>query len=492
MAYPTWFYEVLVEMEGKPLVLEPFQIAYLLDPSTFKITNKTRQAGGSVQLALAKFFKAYTNLNYRCDILSINLKEATDKIKYIRAFWETLPAKYRIPLEIDNALSIGFHKGRSRMSVINSLAASAGVRGGRKDIVFDEFAHIPKADELFMAAVPAIMNGDLGVDIVSTPAGKHNLFGKIWLNEPNEKGEKIFDYFSRHEFIWVDVKRFVTDYDRAQYLWNVEFARNMNRMEELVEEVGNDKLKAIRSMYPWEYFQQEFCGHFIDDAHAVFPWELLNKCIKGPIREVEDQVEEEWLEPWSELTGRPAGNENYVILGVDFGKSGESNDKTSIQIVEKTKDGKLKHRFSKNLSRKDFTDFPSQAEAVANIARIFNVNKIMADESSLGLGVVPLIRRLLPSINVEGFEFNNQMKAEMVMNLKSMMEQNKVWLLSDEKQLHAEFNGIQGTPTPSGKIRYHGEPHDDMFWAFALATKEGTFGHFAVYTIESLLKGMSA
>src|SRR5690606_18751495 len=120
-----------------------------LDDSTFKITNKTRQAGGSVQLALAKFFKAYTRKNYRCDIVSINLREATDKIKYIKMFYETLPKKYQIPLEVDNALSIAWHKGKANQSVINSLAASSGVRGGKKDLVFDEFAHIPKVEDIF-------------------------------------------------------------------------------------------------------------------------------------------------------------------------------------------------------------------------------------------------------------------------------------------------------------------------------------------------------
>lgn len=486
--YPTWFYEILVEFEGKPLVLEPFQIAYLLDDSTFKITNKTRQAGGSVQLALAKFFKAYTRKNYRCDIVSINLREATDKIKYIKMFYETLPKKYQIPLEVDNALSIAWHKGKANQSIINSLAASSGVRGGKKDLVFDEFAHIPKVEVIFKDALPAMMNGDLGVDIVSTPRGKHNLFGNIWLNEENEKGKREWDYFSRHQFLWMDVKRFVTDYDKVQHVWNVEFERDMNRMEELVDEFGNDKLKAIRSMYPWDYFLQEFCGHFIDDTNALFSWELIDNCIHEPSAQIEGEYQKEPLDAWTE---RPLGNESYLIMGVDFGKSGDHNDKTSIQILEKAKDGTLKLRYSRNLKRSDYRDFPGQAEEIVRVARSFRVNKMMCDEGGMGIGIVPIIRRLLPTLSIEGFEFHVRFKHELVMNMKMLMEQGKLWLLRDATQLHAEIHGMQGEPTPSGHIKYHGEPHDDMFWALALAAKEGTYGHFAMYTLDSLMKEMA-
>lgn len=489
--YPTWFFELWVEFEGGPLILQPFQIDYLLDDSRFKITNKTRQAGGSLQLSLAKFFKAYTQRNYRCDIVSINLKEAADKIRYIKSFYETLPKRYRAPLEVDNALSIGFHKGTSNRSIVNSLAASAGIRGNKKDVVFDEFAHIVGADELFRSALPAIIRkDDLGVDLVSTPRGKHNMFGEIWLNEPDPKGKQSYNMFSRHQFIWVDVPKFVKSgkYEEARHVWKYEYEENMNRMEELVDKYASDELMLIVNMYPWEWFLQEFCGVLLDDTLAVFSWDLITQCLHPPFSELEDQHDDRApLEPWLE---RPDGNTNDVVMGADFGKSGETNDKTSIQIVERCDDGTLRHRFSKNLARRNFPDFPAQAEEIARIATAFRVDKIEADATGLGLGIVPLIQRLVPWANVVENEFNNTMKTEMVMNMKSLMEQGNLWIMEDEKQLQAEIHGIQRTPLPSGKDRYHGEPHDDMFWAMALAVKDGSYKHFAMYTIDSLLSSM--
>lgn len=486
--YPTWFFEALVEFQDSPLILEPYQVAYLLDESTFKITNKGRQMGGSMQLAMAKFHRAYTTPSYRCDIISINLKEATDKIKYIRNFWDTLPPRYQLPLEIDNALSIGFHKGNQR-SVINSLAASTGIRGGRKEIVFDEFAHIPKNADLFKAALPAIMNGDLTIDLVSTPMGRYNIFADIWFNEPDTTGKRPFSYFSRHEFIWFETQRFLkesTNPHAARAYWEDELHSDMEKMDELIDLFANDKLLAIRHMYPRDYFLQEFCGHFIDDSAALFSLDLINSCLRSPVGSADDQVEE-YLEPWEE---RPENNENYLSMGVDFGQSGESDDKTSFHIVEKTKNGSiLKHRYSRTLNKKQFPDFPSQAEEIVRVAKRFKVNRMNCDNTGLGLGIVPLIQKMAPEIHVDGISFTVAVKEEMVMNLKTMMEQGLVWIMSDDTLLQSEIHGMRGDATPSGRIRYHGEPHDDNFWAFALACREGVYTPFAIYTIESLLKG---
>lgn len=474
-----------MEFEGKPIILEPFQLDYLIDPSPLKVTNKTRQAGGSMQLAMSKFFRAYTNPNYRCDIVSINLKEATDKIRYIRNFYETLPKKYQIPLEIDNALSIGFHK-RPRTSIINSLAASAGIRGNKKDIVFDEFAHIEGAETLFYAALPAIINGDLGVDLVSTPRGRHNTFADIWVNEPDMRGKRAYDGFSRHQFIWMDVTRFVTDYEGAQKRWYEDYHQNVNMMDDMVEEFGTEALKLQRLIFPRDIFLQEFCGVFLDDTYAVFPFALVDKCLKGSVGEAEGfegVIEEESLEAWED--GRPEDNTNHLIMGVDFANSG--GDKTAIQILEKTKDGKLKQRYSRNLDKTRFGDLPAQAEEIARVASQFQVNKIVADNTGMGQGVVPLIKRMVPGIQMEPIDFNASNKEQMVVNLKLLMEQGNIWLMEDDKQLQAEIFSIQGDQLPSGKIRYHGEPHDDMFWALAMAAKEGTYKHFAMYTIDSLV-----
>lgn len=482
--YPTWFFEALIKFRDEPLVLEDFQIRYLLDQDArFRITNKTRQSGGSMQISMAKFFKAYHNPTYTCSIVSTNLDEATGKIRYIRDFWDTLPDRYKIPLTTDNALSIGFHKGANK-SVIKSVAAATGARGGSKEVVFDEFAHIEHSEDHYYAAAPAIVRNNYQMDLVSTPRGNLNLFAKIWKNEANEYGDKPFDEFSRHEFIWPDVRAFVTDFDKAQYAWNVEMRRDMNQMRELVHAYGNTDLKRFYYQFPWAIFKQEFCGVFLDEVSAFFPWELIQSCLRGAVGEANDGrvvYKEDALVPW---TRKPDDNINQVFMGIDFGESAVDTDKTSIQVLEKDlKTGRFLHRYSEVLDKANHPTFYEQAEHIADLITRMRPTRVSGDFTGLGRGIFPILRRLRPEQSYEEVTFNQHTKEVMVMNLKNLMEKQEIWLQAGDKQLHGQIRNLQRDVLPSGVHRYHGEPHDDMFWALALAAKGGSFTDFAIYTI---------
>lgn len=477
--YPTWFFELYAEIKGEPLFLEDYQIRYLLDPSIFKITNKARQAGGSLMISLQKMYRAYRNEGYRCDIISINLKEAIDKIRYIRKIHDTLPLRWKIPLEIDNAGSIGFHKG-SRMSSIHSLAASAGVRGSSKEVVFDEFAHIPLAQELYYAATPAIINGDLTLDIISTPNGNLDQFSMIWRNEKDEEGEHPFDMFSRHKFIWCDVRRFVTDYDRVQEVWYNELHENMDYMPQLVKDFGSEKLLYIFRQFPLNQFKQEFCGVFLDELTAFFPASLIQRCLHPEFAKTEYDEEREYLDPW---TSRPEGNTNQVFMGVDYGESDVDTDKTSIQILERLPNGRLMHRYSEVLSIEDYPDFPAQAAHIVQVYKDFRPIKISADDTGLGRGINPFIRKYDPTIPLDEVNFNYASKEQMVMDLKGTMERGDLWLQQRDTQLQGQIRNIERKLGDNGRATYHGKPHDDMFWALALAARAGSFKPFAMYSL---------
>lgn len=471
--YPTWFFELYAELDGGPLVLEDYQIRYLLDNNTFRITSKCRQAGGSLMLALNAFYKAYRQPNYRVDIVSINLKEAVDKIRYIRKIHDTLPARYKIPMSTDRETAIGFHSG-AKESIIQSLAASSGIRGGRKDIIFDEFAHIEKSRELFYAAAPAIINGGHSLDIVSTPAGDHDLFSEIWFNKPDPRtGVTAYGDFTRHQFIWCDVRRFVTDYDKVQKIWYEDLHQDMTYMEELVRDYGTNKLKFFYNLYPWSMFLQEFCGSFIDESNALFPQELIQRSLRGTVAKADDESEEA-IELW---LSRPQGNDDEVFIGVDFGESAEDTDKTSIQVVVR-QDGIFKQVFKETFSKGE--DFPTQSNRIVKICRAFRPNKIFMDGTGLGRGIVPMIRERAPDLNIEPIVFDYINKEEMVMNIKKLMEEDKLWIQSDDLALQAQFRGMERKLTEAGRATYHGKPHDDMFWALCLAVKMGSYKRFSM------------
>ncbi len=472
---PSWFFELYTEVDGRATVLEDFQVKYLNDQSTFKITKKSRQAGGSLIVSMAKMFRAIRNEGYRCDIVSINLREAIDKISYIRKLHDTLPrqVKASLPLMVDNATSIGFHKGAKR-SVVNSIAASSGVRGGKKEMVFDEAPHIANFEELYYAAGPAILNGDLTLEIVSTPRGDGDLFSRIWFDRPNERGRKIYSNYSRHEFIWLDVRRFVTDFDKVQNLWYNVYEKDMSIMDDLIEEFATEKLLQFYEEYPKNMFLQEFCGVFLDETLAFFPQALIDKAIHYPKLEVQDgKVVHREKAPLDEWVSRPkTANENHVVMGVDFGESDKDTDKTSIQIVEKLENGMHYHRYSEVLKKDDYPTLPEQARHVAEVAKKFKVNQLNMDGTGLGRGLCPLLQELTPDIPQEHLTFDYLNKEQMTMNIKTLLEKDKLWLLSSAVTLHRELKSIQKTTTAAGRNLYSGEPHDDAYWSLALACKK--------------------
>lgn len=474
-------------------MLEDFQLNTLLDIDTpLSITNKCRQAGGSLIFAAEEFYKAYTQTNYRCDIVSKTLDEATDKISYIKRLWDSLPKRYKKPLHINNVLSIGFHDRQH--SLIKSFAPTASIRGGRKSLIFDEYAHWPlvKQNEIFTAALPAIMNGNLTMRIISTPLGDQNKFADIWLNRKDEKGRNPYKDFNRHQFIWLDVRRFIKGYkegddgpyNEVQRLWYHELNQDMSKMEELVEEFGSDTLNLIMSTLSWEDFLTEMCGSFINYQDQFFAWDVINRAAKGKVSKADDQ-EQDAVEPW---VARPIGNTNEVIAGLDFGESTPKSDKTVLQIVEKVADKGntiYKHRASIVLNDQAFEvgGYTAQTEILVAALKRFRVNKIIADATTLGGPICEMIHEKLPSVPLERVVFHNTNKEEMIINLRVLMESDRLWIQEGDKQLHRELANMKQTKTQFGNTRYSGEPHDDRVWSLALAVKQPSYSRVEMYIL---------
>lgn len=462
---------------GVPTVLEEFQIAYLLDDRPYKVSNKTRQAGGSLVVSMAKFWKAYRNEGFRCDIVSINLKEAKGKITYIRNLWESLPLKWRHPLALDNAHSIGFHLGRRR-SEVNSLAASSGIRGGKKDVVFDEAAHIPGFDDLFVAALPATVRDKGGFDVVSTPLGQQGKFFEIYSNH-----DELYTDWARHAFIWIDVNAFCNNKEQAREIFATDFGSNLRFITastDFFEEYATPDLKRIAASFTEEQFLQEFCGDFVDESTAFYPHDLINKCRKQT--EPQHDGDKDYFDVW--LQGRPEENDQPVFMGIDFAEGRKGGDSTSIQILEKNKKDILVQRFYKDLdSSNGFDDFDKQLNYISKLIHLYKPQVVRCDETGLGRKLSADLKKL-HGTRIEPVTFTNVNKEEMALGLKSLMEQGKLYLQWDNKAIAGQIHNIKRKLTIAGNIQYSGEPHDDMFWALALAAKGQGKRGFRIITLD--------
>lgn len=479
LEYPTWFFEFLSEIAvGENIELAEFQIKYLLDDSRLRYMNKPRQAGGSLVMSMDKLYTAFTQEQFNCDIVSVTRTEAQGKIKYIRSLWESLPMRWRIPLTADNTEKIAFHTGR-RQSTIKSIAASAGVRGGKKDIIFDEAAHIAHFDILYVAALPATIRDGGRMEVTSTPLGKRGKFYEIY-----EENYGKTDRWSFHNFAWFDVPFFSKDVHAARKKWIEEYHESPAMLYAMLDEFGTDDIKHLVANLTTEEYHQEFCGIFVDESSAFFPYDLIE-----PIRkpsEPEHSKDKEYLEKW---TKRPSRNQNVVTMGVDFARGRKGGDSTSIQVVEYDEKAEVhKHRYYEDLNvESGYNSFDQQLHRINNLIERFQPTKVRVDGTGLGIKLAEDLQEVWGNM-IEVVVFNNHNKEMMALNIKTMMEKQTLWLLRENERLRGQIHNIQRKVSPSGLTTYSGEPHDDMFWALALACKNDSFGRFRIITLDGIIE----
>ena len=448
--YPAMWLETLTELDGAPFRLEPYQIRFLNDRSIFRLVNKSRQIGFSTILAGETVHKAAIRGGYKANIISINQKEASDKIDIAGNLYHSIPDEFK---ETDPILKpvlwtnsneeISFHRPPTTSSII-SQPASAAVRGGRKDIYFDEFAHIRDAVKLYRAATPAITRGDSRLTIISTPLGQSGLFYDIASND------KAYPQYSRHAVPWWECSAMVKPelYDEALAL-----AAAVEGSEERVLKYGTDKLHIIYDGFGGDLigFQTEYEATFADEATAYYTWDLIVNCTDN-----EATILREW-NPNYEAEG-------YISIGVDLAKE---RDSTVFTVVEHLEDGAKKVMFTR-ATQEDYSD---QMDYLKSLIAATRANRVTIDQTGVGQKFVEdAVRWGLQGTFVEGIVFTNAKKEAWATTFKGDMQRGIVsW--PNINELRRQIHGIQRTKTAANFYRFaaEGNQHDDYFWSLMLA-----------------------
>jgi len=174
---PALYLELLTQTKGEPTKLEPYQINFLNDRSKFRLVAKSRQIGFSYIISGEGLHRVATSAGKKVNYVSINQKEASDKINYAKQFYYSIPDKsgFKSPVYTSAEFEFSLHD-HPNTSYMISQPASAAVRGGEKDVYFDEFAFVRDARKLYDAAIPATTRGDGRLTVVSTPLGQSGLF----------------------------------------------------------------------------------------------------------------------------------------------------------------------------------------------------------------------------------------------------------------------------------------------------------------------------
>lgn len=350
------------------------------------------------------------------------------------------------------AREIKFLRTGSIMKAYPSSSAYDAIRGKRLITgLVDEFAFQQKDKEL-LASFQDCMQSDIGqMKIGSTPCGRSNKFFEL-VKKPI--GFKIFQLpvFKPNSF---DANKSILEQDIIPIAPWID----LKRLE----------IKRQRDI---ETFKQEYMCDFLDDSINYLPYALIKRCCNDRLINYADHVDNKL--DWVFKTSNP------MVFGLDFART---SDLTAISGFEKMQfdytegdEKKVKdilvQRFLKIIKN---VSTPAQQVYVEKILDAFPTTiKIRIDMTGNGLGLFEYLKKSKGEM-VEGINFSSRLKTTqrkistpikeyMSVNMKTLMQNNQVELLTDDLQIqhlnNVDYN-FQAKRDNSG--------HGDIYFANALA-----------------------
>lgn len=452
---PAVWLEMLTELDGRPLRLEPYQIRFLNDRSPARVVNKSRQIGFSTVIAAEALHKAATTPAFKANFISINQTEAADKIQIARTLYHSIPEELsttepplRPSLYANSEMELSFHLPPN-VSELISQPASAAIRGGKKDIYFDEFAHVRDSKKLYQAALPAITRGDGRISVISTPLGQSGLFYDICT--------KTDDYpeYSRHAVPWWECGIMCMSPEHqaeAMARWGEMDTRTR------VELWGSPKIKMIFKSFGTDVqgFSTEYEATFVDELSSYYPWSLIV-----------DAVEDDEFKEWSQGSHIPIGwsdPKGEISIGVDLAKE---RDESVFTVVETIGEGEDAQRYPRYIYATQ-DPYEKQWATLEKLIGRVKARRVTIDQTGVGNVFIEKARASKFSGVIEGVVFTNKNKEEWATRLKGDFQLGNVHL-PRHGELMRQIHNVQRIKTEAGFYKFSGKPRDDYFWSLCLA-----------------------
>ena len=219
------FLSALAKVDGEPLRLEPYQLAFLQNRSRFRWVTKSRQVGFSFLFALEALARSHLRDNYTGIFVSYNLEDAKAKIVTARQLYEELPLAFQKRLISDSKTELAFASNgpQQRVSRIISNPCKAP-RGRTGDTYLDEIAHYTFDREVYKGSTAVILRSHGQLTGASTPLGRRGIFWEIAKQElrpyPHHSRQNVPWWLCR--FFCTHVKLAALDDDRGsgRGLWD--------------------------------------------------------------------------------------------------------------------------------------------------------------------------------------------------------------------------------------------------------------------------------
>lgn len=419
------------------------------------MVNKSRQIGFSTIIAAEALHAAATRPAYKANFVSINQKEAADKIQIARTLYHSIPdelkssdPRFKPQLWADSELELSFHLPPN-VSELISQPASAAVRGGKKDIYFDEFAHVRDAKKLYNAALPAITRGAGRITVISTPLGQSGMFFDIMTREDD------YPEYSRHSIPWWECAIMCATAEHQEEAMATWAERDTRTRVELW---GSDKIKMIFRSFGTDVqgFSTEYEATFVDELSSYYPWGLIV-----------DQVDDDAFKDWGQGSRIPvayAEPEGNISIGVDLAKE---RDESVFTVVETIGEGDEATYYPRYIYATQ-DSYEKQWETLEKLISRVKARRVTIDQTGVGNVFIEKARASKFSGVIEGVVFTNKNKEEWATRFKGDLQLGNVHL-PRHSALMRQIHNIQRIKTEAGFYKFTGKPRDDYFWSLCLA-----------------------
>ena len=373
------------------------------------VCNSSRQKGKSYMVSNLLLFYAinYQRTNNYC--VTPTLKQARNIYKLIvDAIVGSRIIKKR------NASELFIELVNGSVIAFKSAEQREGLRGYTADfVVIDEAAFIP--DEIFYLILPWVDAKKAPLLLCSTPFIKQGFFYKYFCYGKDEDNPNI---------VTID--------------WSEE------KFKESIQQIlSEEKLEEYRRTLPLNVFRTEYLGEFLDGDGSVFT----------NIR--------------SNVQDTPIKAEDKLYVGIDWA-NGVDGDYTVISVFNERGEQVLLRYFNRISTTRQIEKIVEQLEPI-----IKQVQVIYCESNSIGTPMTEMLKeksQILTNL-IREFTTTNSSKADIVTKMQVALEQGKVKLLPDEKQLN-EFGFYTATYNQRTRNVTYNAPsglHDDTVMATLIA-----------------------
>lgn len=446
---PVYFWETLGTYEDEPIVFDRWQRVHMRDFSRVRFREKAPQIGFSWTCAAEAVWEAMLFEDSMTGFISVDQREAQNKILYARKLYDGLPYALQalVPIVRDAMEAIDFGT-IERPSQLLSLPATAGMRGRRMNVVLDESDFYKDGGmSAYRAGIGRITRGGR-MSVGSTCWGVDTILDRMMKGE-DAQGEHLdeADVVSTGRFPHVVAEKPIV-------LEGIEMARKTLDRDDFDEEYNCIRSSGLSDPFSSKLMRE--CQHTLDLA----PDEDGTNSI------IEIKPEGGMIRVY------PAEEEGKFCAGYDIAK-GTGRHPSFLSLAQKI-GGQWKQiaLMQPKTSGKSELSLPQQLEWLIELMTRLPHLRLVPDGQGLGAHIAQELEHrfgkrrvlvMLPGSKPKGLK--SQDKTEMITETRRVLEAGDLQLMPDIEQIKQFSRTKKG---PGGQYVQRGSSrrdHFDRFWA---------------------------